>query len=139
MNKLTEFFEQERGKRIKNLIIGVGASVVLIGALAKLEHWAFASTALIVGMSTEAFIFCLLGVLPPHKDYYWEKLSQGGDPESQQCGWLKDKFGLSWQIVPKVLPKLLNDPDPAKSQRAMNAMLQMKKLNIDELRRAFEG
>ena len=74
MNKIAAFFETERGKRIKNLIIGVGASVVLIGALAKLEHWAIAGTMLIVGMCTEAFIFALLGILPPHKDYYWEKL-----------------------------------------------------------------
>lgn len=74
MKKLTAFFETERGKRIKTFIIGVGASIVLIGALAKLEHWAIASTALIIGMCTEAFIFALLGILPPHKDYYWEKI-----------------------------------------------------------------
>jgi hypothetical protein len=57
-------------------------------------------------------------------DYYWERLSEAGDPQAQQCGWLKDKFGLSWQIVPKVLPELLNDPDAAKSQRAFQAMMQ---------------
>jgi predicted 3-demethylubiquinone-9 3-methyltransferase (glyoxalase superfamily) len=72
-------------------------------------------------------------------DYYWEKLSAGGDPEAQQCGWVKDKFGLSWQVVPKILPKLLMDPDKSKSQRAMQAMLQMKKLDIDGLQRAFAG
>lgn len=74
MNKLAHFFETEKGKRIKNLIIGVGASVVLMGALFKLQHWNFASEMLIVGMCTEAFIFALLGILPPHKDYYWEKI-----------------------------------------------------------------
>lgn len=74
MNKLAHFFEQERGKRIKNLIIGLGASVVLMGALFKLMHWPFASEMLIAGMCTEAFIFALLGILPPHKDYYWEKI-----------------------------------------------------------------
>ncbi len=74
MNKIAAFFETERGKRLKNLIIGVGASVVLIGALAKLEHWPIAGVMLIVGMCTEAFIFALLGILPPHKDYYWEKI-----------------------------------------------------------------
>ena len=68
------FAETERGKRIKNLIIGLGAAVVLIGALFKLQHWAGASQFLIVGMTTEAFIFALLGILPPHKDYYWEKM-----------------------------------------------------------------
>jgi predicted 3-demethylubiquinone-9 3-methyltransferase (glyoxalase superfamily) len=72
-------------------------------------------------------------------DYYWEKLNEGGDPEAQQCGWLKDKFGLSWQVVPKVLPELLMDPDTAKSQRAMQAMMQMKKLDIAGLQRAFAG
>jgi predicted 3-demethylubiquinone-9 3-methyltransferase (glyoxalase superfamily) len=72
-------------------------------------------------------------------DYYWERLSEGGDLQAQQCGWLKDKFGLSWQIVPKVLPELLNDPDTAKSQRAFEALMQMKKLDIEGLQRAFAG
>ncbi len=72
-------------------------------------------------------------------DYYWEKLNEGGEPRAQQCGWLKDKFGLSWQVVPKILPKLLGDPDPVKSQRAMQAMLQMKKLDIATLQSAFDG
>jgi gliding motility-associated protein GldL len=74
LRKLTHFAESERGKRIKNLVIGVGASVVLIGALFKLMHWPGASQMLIVGMFTEAFLFLLLGILPPHKDYYWEKI-----------------------------------------------------------------
>src|SRR5688572_3489445 len=72
-------------------------------------------------------------------DYYWEKLSKGGDKAAQQCGWLKDRFGVSWQVVPKVLPELLIDSDPAKSQRAFNAMLQMKKLDIAELKNAHAG
>src|SRR5262249_48642909 len=74
MNKIAEFFETNRGKRIKNFIIGAGASVVLLGALAKLEHWEVASVMLIIGMCTEAFIFLLLGILPPNRDYYWEKI-----------------------------------------------------------------
>jgi predicted 3-demethylubiquinone-9 3-methyltransferase (glyoxalase superfamily) len=69
-------------------------------------------------------------------DYYWQKLSQSGDPKAQQCGWLKDKYGLSWQIVPKVLPELLKDHKSAKAQRAMEAMLRMKKIEIAELERA---
>lgn len=69
-------------------------------------------------------------------DYYWEKLSAGGDEKAQQCGWLKDKFGLSWQIVPAILPKLLSNPDNAKAQRAMKAMLQMKKIDIKKLEEA---
>jgi len=72
-------------------------------------------------------------------DYYWEKLSDGGDPKAQQCGWLKDKFGLSWQVVPKILPELINHPDTTKSQRAFQAMLKMKKLDIAALQRAFAG
>ncbi|MEX0653006.1 MAG: VOC family protein [Phycisphaeraceae bacterium] len=72
-------------------------------------------------------------------DYFWEKLSEGGDERAQQCGWLKDKYGVSWQVVPTALPELVGDPDSEKSQRAMEAMLQMKKLDIDELKRAYEG
>ncbi len=72
-------------------------------------------------------------------DYYWEKLSAGGDKKAQQCGWLKDKYGASWQVVPGVLIDMLNDPDSAKSERAMTAMLKMKKLDIAELKRAHGG
>ena len=70
-------------------------------------------------------------------DYYWEKLS--ADPEAEQCGWLKDKYGISWQIVPRVLGELLGDPDPEKSARVMQAMLQMKKIEIAGLQKAYEG
>lgn len=69
-------------------------------------------------------------------DYYWQKLSQGGDETAQQCGWLKDKYGVSWQIVPRVLIEILDDADESKSQRAMTAMLKMKKIDINELKRA---
>jgi predicted 3-demethylubiquinone-9 3-methyltransferase (glyoxalase superfamily) len=72
-------------------------------------------------------------------DYYWDKLSQGGDKQAQQCGWLKDKFGASWQVVPTILPKLLMDPDRAKSERTMQALLQMKKLDIEKLKQAHAG
>jgi predicted 3-demethylubiquinone-9 3-methyltransferase (glyoxalase superfamily) len=66
-------------------------------------------------------------------------LSAGGDPKAQQCGWLKDKYGVSWQIVPRVLPAMLTDPNQEKSGRAMQAMLKMKKLDIAALERAFAG
>jgi predicted 3-demethylubiquinone-9 3-methyltransferase (glyoxalase superfamily) len=69
-------------------------------------------------------------------DHYWNKLSQGGDPKAQVCGWLKDKFGLSWQVVPKVLLELLQDHNSEKAQRAMEAMLRMKKIDIAELEHA---
>ena len=73
-------------------------------------------------------------------DYYWEKLSEGGDPAAQQCGWLKDKFGVSWQVNPRALmEEMLSSPDKAKSERAFQAMLEMKKLDIAGLRRAFNG
>jgi predicted 3-demethylubiquinone-9 3-methyltransferase (glyoxalase superfamily) len=69
-------------------------------------------------------------------DYYWQKLSEGGDEKAQQCGWLKDKYGVSWQIVPRVLAEMLNDADRSKSQSGMTAMLKMKKIDIDELKQA---
>lgn len=71
-------------------------------------------------------------------DHYWNKLTEGGDPKSQQCGWLKDKFGVSWQVVPKVLPSLLQNKDTGKSGRVMKTMLQMKKLDIRQLEEAAE-
>jgi predicted 3-demethylubiquinone-9 3-methyltransferase (glyoxalase superfamily) len=72
-------------------------------------------------------------------DYYWNKLTPGGDPNAQQCGWLKDKFGLSWQVIPTELIELLSDPNREKSDRAMEAMLQQKKIDIAAVRRAAEG
>ena len=69
-------------------------------------------------------------------DYYWEKLSEGGDPNAQQCGWLKDKFGLSWQVVPVILDELVSQPDKEKAEHVFEAMLKMKKLNVDELEQA---
>lgn len=72
-------------------------------------------------------------------DHYWDKLIEGGDERAQQCGWLADKYGFSWQVIPKVLPELLNDPDPVKAGRAMQAMLAMKKIDIAKLRGAYEG
>lgn len=72
-------------------------------------------------------------------DYYWEKLSAGGDEKAQQCGWLKDKYGVSWQVVPTVLLEMMNDPDSDKSERVIEAMLQMKKIDIRKLKRAYGG
>jgi predicted 3-demethylubiquinone-9 3-methyltransferase (glyoxalase superfamily) len=70
-------------------------------------------------------------------DRYWEKLSEGG--EKGPCGWLTDKFGVSWQVVPRLLGQMLNDQDPVKAQRVMNAMLEMRKIEIEGLRRAYEA
>ena len=71
-------------------------------------------------------------------DYYWEKLSEAGDPNAQQCGWLKDKYGVSWQVVPTILIEMLKDQDISKSQKVMRAMLQMKKLDIQALSHVYE-
>lgn len=70
-------------------------------------------------------------------DHYWQKLSEGGEEGAQQCGWLKDRYGVSWQIVPTVLPEMLTDPDRGRSGRAFEAMLQMKKLDIAGLKGAY--
>ena len=72
-------------------------------------------------------------------DYYWEKLGAGGDPNAQQCGWLKDKFGLSWQVVPTALNELMTDSDQEKVEHAFEAMLRMKKLDIHELENAAQS
>jgi predicted 3-demethylubiquinone-9 3-methyltransferase (glyoxalase superfamily) len=72
-------------------------------------------------------------------DYYWDRLRAGGDEKAQQCGWLKDKFGVSWQVVPTGMETMLRDPHSAGAQRAMEAMLKMKKIDIAELERAYAG
>lgn len=69
-------------------------------------------------------------------DYYWEKLS--ADPKAQQCGWLKDKYSVSWQIVPRILDEMIQDPDPVKAEKVMKALLQMKKIDIEGLKQAYE-
>lgn len=88
---------------------------------------------------TEAVSFQIECATQAELDYFWEELGAGGDPNAQQCGWLKDKFGLSWQVVPQGMAEMLNDPDPAKSKRAFQAMMQMKKLDLAALQRAFAG
>jgi predicted 3-demethylubiquinone-9 3-methyltransferase (glyoxalase superfamily) len=85
---------------------------------------------------TEAISFFVNCESQQEVDELWEKLSAGG--EQGPCGWLKDKYGVSWQIAPTVLGELLGDPDPVKSQRVMQAMLQMKKIDIEGLKKAYE-
>ena len=85
---------------------------------------------------TEAISFVVHCETQEEVDQYWEKLSEGG--QENQCGWLKDKYGVSWQIVPDVLIELLQDKDAEKSKRVMQAMLQMKKIDIKTLRQAYE-
>jgi predicted 3-demethylubiquinone-9 3-methyltransferase (glyoxalase superfamily) len=86
---------------------------------------------------TEAVSFMVNCESQEEVDAYWSQLSAGG--EEGPCGWLKDKFGLSWQIIPSALPRLLQDPDPRKAQRVMEAMLRMKKIDIAGLERAYRG
>jgi len=87
---------------------------------------------------TEAVSFVVNCQTQEEVDHYWEKLSAGGDEKARQCGWLKDKYGLSWQIVPTAMVEMLQDKDPKKSERVMAALLKMKKLDIKALRQAYE-
>jgi predicted 3-demethylubiquinone-9 3-methyltransferase (glyoxalase superfamily) len=86
---------------------------------------------------TEAVSFLVDCKSQEEVDYLWEKLSEGG--EEGPCGWLKDKFGLSWQIIPTALTEMLNDPDPEKARRVTEAMLQMKKIDVPTLEQAYAG
>ena len=86
---------------------------------------------------TEAVSFVVNCESQEEVDYFWEKLSEGG--AESQCGWLKDKYGLSWQIVPTVLVEMLQDKDPEKSQRVMKAMMEMVKIDIKKLKEAYDG
>ena len=86
---------------------------------------------------TEAVSFVVNCATQEEVDYYWEKLSEGG--EKSRCGWLKDKFGMWWQVVPNILAELMYDDDPEKVGRVMQAMLQMDKIEIEPLKRAHRG
>lgn len=115
MNSIGMFFETKQGKYLKNLIIGLGASMVLLGALFKLQHWQGAGIMLTIGMLTEAFIFALLGVLPPHKDYYWERyypnLDQSPHVEAYRSG-TKDAKASSIASLDKMMQEAqLNQPN----------------------------
>lgn len=87
----------------------------------------------------EAISFQVMCANQDEVDYYWDKLGDGGDEAKRQCGWLGDKFGMSWQVVPTVLLEMLDDPDKAKADRVMVEMLKMKKMDIDTLKKAYEG
>ena len=86
---------------------------------------------------TEAISFVVNCNSQDEVDYYWEKLTEGG--EEGVCGWLKDKYGLSWQIVPTIMVEMMSDPDPEKAKRVTDAMLQMVKIDIKTLKEAYEG
>jgi len=88
---------------------------------------------------SEAISFQINCATQEEVDHYWQRLGEGGDAQAQQCGWLKDRYGVSWQVVPDRMSELMTATDPRKSERVMAAMLQMKKLDIAELERAFAG
>src|SRR5262245_11140492 len=87
---------------------------------------------------SEAVSFQVMCESQDEVDYYWEKLTAGGDDSAQACGWLKDKFGVSWQVIPIEFLEIVSGPDAQKTQRAMGAMFQMKKLDINVIRRVAE-
>lgn len=87
----------------------------------------------------EAISFQINCETPEELDRYWERLTEGGDERAQQCGWLKDRFGVSWQVIPTRMYELLNDPDAARSDRVMSSLLQMKKIDLNELERVHGG
>lgn len=114
---------------------GKEAGTVMVVAF-ELEGQAF--TALNGGPQfkfSEAVSFQVMCDTQDEIDYFWSRLSDGG--QESQCGWLKDKFGFSWQVVPSVLPQMMTDADSAKSERVMNAFLKMKKFDIEALNRAY--
>lgn len=87
---------------------------------------------------TPAVSFAIYCKTQEEVDHYWEKLTEGGDEKAQQCGWLQDKYGVSWQVVPEILDEMLRDKDPQKADRVMHAMLQMKKIDIESLEKAYK-
>jgi gliding motility-associated protein GldL len=112
MNPIALFFETNQGKYLKNLIIGLGASVVLLGALFKIQHWPGASVMLTAGMCTEAFIFAMLGLLPPHHDYYWERfypdITESPNVEAYRKG-MKQGLPKPGEPPTKALDKMLEE------------------------------
>jgi predicted 3-demethylubiquinone-9 3-methyltransferase (glyoxalase superfamily) len=139
MNFYTSIFKNSKVGRISRYgDAGPGAKGSVMTAAFQIEGQEF--VALNGGplfKFTPAISFFVNCETQPEVDELWEKLSEGG--EKQQCGWLRDKFGVSWQIVPSVLGQLLGDKDPEKSKRVMQAMLKMTKLDIEGLKRAAQG
>lgn len=135
MNSIALFFETKVGKYIKNLIIGLGAAIVLIGALAKLQHWSIANFMLPVGMITEAFIFALLGVLPPHKDYYWERYYPNLDENPHVEAYRK---GVKFQKPPAISLGAGGGNSQAATAQ-LDKMLEEAQINPANLRRLNEN
>lgn len=130
MNSIALFFETKQGKYLKNLIIGLGASVVLLGALFKIQHWQGAGIMLTAGMITEAFIFAILGLLPPHKDYYWERYYPNIDENPHVEAYRKGiKFHVPDHPVGERAEKA------ASATQSLDKMLEEAQINPANLRR----
>ncbi len=134
MNSIALFFETKSGKYLKNFIVGVGASIVLVGALAKLQHWPIANFMLPVGMFTEAFIFALLGILPPVKDYYWERYYPNLDENPHVEAYRK---GVKFQIP--AAPLGANSGGNLGATASLDKMLEEAQINPTNLKRLNEN
>jgi gliding motility-associated protein GldL len=132
MNSIALFFETKSGKYLKNFVIGLGAAIVLIGALAKIQHWPIANFMLPIGMITEAFIFTLLGVLPPHKDYYWERYYPNLDENPHVEAYRK---GVKFQVPATPL----GAGGSASATASLDKMLEEAQINPTNLRRLNEN
>jgi gliding motility-associated protein GldL len=133
MNSIALFFETKSGKYLKNFMIGVGAAIVLLGALFKIQHWPAANFMLPIGMITEAFIFTLLGVLPPHKDYYWERYYPNLDENPHVEAYRK---GIKFQVPAMAVGASSNNNNATAS---LDKMLEEAQINPANLRRLNEN
>jgi gliding motility-associated protein GldL len=133
MNSIALFFETKSGKYLKNFMIGVGAAIVLLGALFKIQHWPAANFMLPVGMITEAFIFTLLGVLPPHKDYYWERYYPNLDENPHVEAYRK---GVKFQVPATAIGAASTSSNATAS---LDKMLEEAQINPANLRRLNEN
>ena len=134
MKSIALFFETKAGKYIKNLIIGLGASVVLVGALAKIQHWSWAGPALTAGMLTEAFIFAILGILPPHKDYYWERYYPNLDENPKVEAYRKGVKNVSVDITAGAIGNKTSN-----ATASLDKMLEDANINPANLKRLNEN
>ncbi len=134
MNSIALFFETKSGKYLKNFVIGLGAAIVLIGALAKIQHWPIANFMLPIGMITEAFIFTLLGILPPHKDYYWERYYPNLDENPHVEAYRK---GVKFQVPAAAIGAGAGGNSSATA--SLDKMLEEAQINPANLRRLNEN
>jgi gliding motility-associated protein GldL len=136
MKSVALFFETKAGKYMKNLVIGLGASVVLVGALAKIQHWKSANVLLTAGMLTEAFIFAILGLLPPHKDYYWERYYPNLDENPHIEAYRK---GVKFKPSSALVGAAQDGSGGPSATASLDKMLEEAQINPANLRRLNEN